>query len=868
MPNDRSFFINGAQEFLDPGIDFVREVAKVIDGGGDDVRDRIVAALKDGDVLQELLGDDVTTEVVSRILGFAEKFGIDTGGVESLVEQLTQPVSSLQSDDLAWGWTPGIAASIPAGEVAVQVTAGVDVGAKLSWDEQLGFDCHGAARVGGSVTIPFKYGSFGARGATSSRIDLAYRFDHESDTLLYQALAKDLPLVIAPLAPDRLVGEGAATLASARLAFQGEVQLGATLTVGRSFAATRSVQTPLRTGETTELGISGQAGLDYSVDWSRAGRHSLTLTPKGARLGVRLEDASESELNRSLAIGANMRISGLDKVVVPVIERFGHMTEQVAGYVERFSDPSDLLRDELERRLPEATDLIAELGEIFGEPEKLEPVIGELSDVLVETVSARADRWTDVLERKTGSWLDEAIDRIVPDAFEAVHGDAIREQLDGLLGQAGAGLQQTMTEELSTLLATAEHEVVEAVGAIGERVDALIGDLEDKARQLLEPMRALVTRARRVRELLLDAVEATTREELGLKFVRTVNRKKGSSTLLELDLDPTNSDARTAYYRMLRGDFTRALALAREGNTAVVLEGGSFSDFLSYEKTQGVTINLFGLTMEQGSLLTSDLIVEYDTTGTISVFKATADYERHRKFLGESQSVRISSALNLVGTGDRDAAVPFSLKLSYSDEDLEKKEIRRFLNSIESVGLMRGGVTDDVVVRYNELGRDDDRGERALTVDLVLPLTGEDIDRIASKPAAEVIRTAVSVQIEMISDLVSGADHVLSKLDSRGGALTYILGEADRDAGKLKRDINGLFGGPRNRVHTGSNKARRLIHFVDRMYDNAVALQAYIVGMAELRALPLPEPDSVTGRIDQRTLEHIEERQRDLVSEL
>ena len=70
-----------------------------------------------------------------------------------------------------------------------------------------------------------------------------------------------------------------------------------------------------------------------AIDWARSGRHEITVAADGDRLRVRVEDLDEELATRSLSIGANIKISGLDQVVKPVIQRFANLSDEVEAYV-------------------------------------------------------------------------------------------------------------------------------------------------------------------------------------------------------------------------------------------------------------------------------------------------------------------------------------------------------------------------------------------------------------------------------------------------------------------------------------------------------------------------------------------------------
>lgn len=865
-----SLFADRNGEAVSLGLDFIGKIAAFLEkqGGTAAAVDRLVDLLGDPDA-----GDDPDLDATASELRGLRAFAARLGGGESLrkiLERLRAPVSALETP-LAWAFEPGADVAVPAGQLHIAVSAAAGASARIAWTEPatdgappaLVIGCEGEAAVSAGITLPFDYGSIGVRGGASGRVASTLSASHAPDTPLYRALAIDLPRLVGAAAATPLLAEADRPDAAFQLELEGDVRLGASLSAGKSYSASR------RIGEAT-VAIEGAADVAYSVDWSRWGRHRIAVSPDAGAgptwLRVRIEDAQRETLARSLSIGANLRITGLDEAVKPVLARFARLDDELSQALDAFARPSALLAEELEARLAESGGPIATLVDLLADERDPAPVVEGLVGVAVAVVDERAADWTALLRGEVHALSARVLDRLDPLLVED-HRAAIENGVGHLLEEAASGLQERLRGTLDALSDAARDQLVSVLEETGESIDAFGDAVDDAAARLIAPARRLLERFRSVREKLSDAVEATTREELAVRFLREVKHQRSETALVELRLDTAADGAGRLYRAMLRGDFADAMREARAGSEAVEIVGGLFQHAFEVERTQGFSFDLFGIGVETRSILTSSLTVEYDASGTISVFDGRAALEERRSAFGESQSVKLSSGLQLVRSTDAEALAPLALRLNYQDEDLEKSELRRFLKSVESAGLLDEGATDAVVARYEELGLPDASGDRALSVDLALPMTGADLHDIEQHPSEARIRAAIEAQVGLLVGLgqTRKSARLLDGLDRRtGNLIDYLVDKRDERVGpRLRKRINRAAGssGLGKRFTPDGGK---LWGLVVRLRDNAEALDRYVAGVQALREAGPPEVGD-DGRLDGDALARIEKRHRKLV---
>ena len=837
-----SLFLSADRESLEPGISFVSAIGSALDRGDRSIEDLVSALTGAGG------GGGFAAEV--------REFASRIGGNEALgavLTQLAKPVSELPADGLPWSWSRSPSTTVPAGSLTIGVEFGFDFGAKLTTTQTgLQFSASGELGAAGTATLPFQYGSLTLRGGMRGRGALDYRFAHSSDPKLYEALLLDLPQVLQLAAPESLVStpEREGRLEEATLSTLGEVRIGATLEAGRSWEWSRDIRG-------RQLGATLRAGGSYAIDWRHQGNYRLSVAPSNGALVIKLEDNDLTETKTALSIGAGLKIDGLDEVVNPIIEEHGDIPDQLHDLVSEFTRPTKLFRELLKKVIDE---------QLEDAPEKVQSLLGGLGETTsaAEAVDDLRDRLTVVADERIGNWTDLLRSRVADLAERALGqlnlGDdretTARDQLEGLLDKGAAALRSEASSRLKSLLGD-DGAVGEFLDRFASTTDTAFAELDAEAGQALAPLLDLLDRARGVKEKLLEAVEAISREELGIRFVHETQKTTTASSLLEFRLTPSGEDAQKLYRRMLVGDFHQAMEAGRDSAKPwIQLVSGLFKQAFEYRRTSGLSINLFGLRASAGTILTSDIQVECDA-GEINVFDSRATLEKYRQILGERQSVKLSSSARFVE--DSEALVPFSVRLNYEDDDLEKAELEEFLDSIRDAGLLDQHTVKSALAGYERLGIPDAEGDRALSIDVHYAMTMGTLDELARRDRDEVLRKAIEVQLRLQNLLMTENRRVIRKLEAeQSPAVDYVLSLVDRSELEVKRRIRRNVFNIFNRRVGGGPRVAKLSYIVNLICNNADGLHDYLQGVAELRASS-PTPDRAA---------EIQEAHRDLMKEM
>ena len=195
---------------------------------------------------------------------------IEKVGDSESVKILRQTVGDIPVDGFDWAWKDGVSKN-PALSGSVTLILGANASAEAKILPHLSYSFKGQAGISGNIKIPFSYGAFAVRGGTKGSAELQAEFNHENTTRVLTALANDLPIIANLANPQQLLNS---TFASASLKLQGEVNLGATLTAGKSWVA--SLGSNGRSTATAEV----TAGLEYGIDWARTGQFEIAIQPK------------------------------------------------------------------------------------------------------------------------------------------------------------------------------------------------------------------------------------------------------------------------------------------------------------------------------------------------------------------------------------------------------------------------------------------------------------------------------------------------------------------------------------------------------------------------------------------------------------
>ena len=778
--------------------------------------------------LSKALSRVLTAAGLGKMQEFLERAA---GSLETnkTLQQLTGPVADIPRKGIGWAWQPKLQADLPGkGSVTPALKGSVQGSARIL--QGPGYSFRGALKAVGAVKSPLPFGSLSSRAERSVRGSFRVDFSHPGDMRVVDAACMDLPVISRLGDPGELLN--AEAFRKATLEFTSGVRLGA------EFRATNSL--------VGSIGANGapvsprlQTRVRYAVYWNRQGRFKLGIRRlKSGWLRLRLTDAQEVRNRRSLSVGAEVRVRGLQKAVAPVMERIAVFPQGLEELVGTYSRPSRIFKRKFREKM-KLLDAPAQklLGVVSGS-RSVEDLADGLAGAIVDVTRSRTSEWTGMLDGKVDTVVEKALAKVEiardrEEEIAALVKDKARDAVDSL--------NDEMKERLADVLEA--RSGVDAIGAalaqFAEVREDAAEEIDKKAAAFLAPFTRLLAHYRATEERLRDAVEAAAKAKLAVKFARVVSRERKAQALLVFDLDPRDAQAEELYREMLAGDFRAAMkAASGSPDGAITLRNSVFKRVFDDEETSGLTFDLFGLEMSSERKLSARIKVEHDLGGHIRVFQAEGFVSEEVAAFGEGQSMSVDSALQFLAAADSTDAL--AVHLNYTDADMTEGEMREYVQSLEDAELLAEGAALRLAESDDELAVRDG-AERLMSIDTQFTLTRAAFQKISEASDERIVRTAISQQLQAYGRIEWSSESL--------GLFTEFLGDFRlvekriyelRGIGRrLLKEKLGLAG------HVRSEQERKIRWLVWGIADRAKALAGFIDHWRQLNGLHL--------NIDQRS---------------
>ena len=760
---------------------------------GEDVAERLkeIAERDLADELAHKLAQDrpKLSKALSRVLsaaGLGKMQAFFKGAAESLdtnetLKQLTGPVANIPRKGIGWAWKSKMEADVPGNESVTPTLKGRAQGSARILQGP-GYSFRGALNAISALKSPLPFGSLSSRAERSVRGSLRADFSHPSEMRVVEAACLDLPVISRLDDPVELLN--AEAFRKATLEFSRGVRLGA------EFRATNSL--------VGSIGANGapvsprpQTRVRYAVDWNRQGGFKLGIRRlKGGQLRLRLTDTQQVRNRRSLSLGAELRVRGLQKAIAPVMERIAELPEGLEELVKTYSQPGRIFERKFKEKMKLLDAPARKLLGIVSGSRSAEDLADGLAGAILDVTRSRADEWTGMLDGKVDAVIDKALAKfeVARDREEEIAALVKEKACDAL-----DSLNDEMEERLTAVLAarSGADAIAAALAQFAEAREDAAEEMEKTAADLLAPFNKLLAHYRATEERLRSTVEAVEKGKLAARFARVVSGTRKTQALLVFDLDPRDAQAAELYREMLTGDFRSAMTAASESPSgAITLKDSVFKRVFDDQETFGITFNLFGLEMGSERKLSAKLRVEHDLGGQISVFEAEGSVSEEAVAFGEKQSMRVGSLLNFVTAPNAPDA--FVVELKYTDKHMERKELREYIGSFEADGLIAGGATDRILADFDDFGAIAD-GKRELQIETPFALSRDEVSKICARNKEEIMRVAIEQQVACYRRLRWASD-LLRRIEQRIG-----------DSASVEESISGLLG-------AGPYKVRRFLN--------------------------------------------------------
>ena len=800
---------------------------------GEDVAERLkeIAERDLADELAHKLAQDrpKLSKALSRVLsaaGLGKMQAFFKGAAESLdtnetLKQLTGPVANIPRKGIGWAWKSKMEADVPGNESVTPTLKGRAQGSARILQGP-GYSFRGALNAISALKSPLPFGSLSSRAERSVRGSLRADFSLPSEMRVVEAACLDLPVISRLDDPVELLN--AEAFRKATLEFSRGVRLGA------EFRATNSL--------VGSIGANGapvsprfQSRVRYTVDWNRQGGFKLGIRRlKGGQLRLRLTDTQQVSNRRSLSLGAELRVRGLQKAIAPVMERIAELPEGLEGLVKTYSQPARIFERKFKERMKLLDAPARKLLGIFSGSRSAEDLADGLAAAILDVTRSRADEWTGMLDGKVDAVIDKALAKFEfardrDEEIAALVKEKARDALDSL--------NDEMEERLAAVLEarSGADTIAGALAQFAEAREDAAEEMDKTAAALLAPLRKLLAHYRATEECLESAVEAAAKAKLAVQFARVVARERKAQALLVFDLDPRNDQAAALYREMLTGDFRSAMkAASNSPSGAITLKNSVFKRVFDDDETSGITFDLFGLNMSSERKLSARIKVEHDLGGQIRVFEAEGSVSEEVAAFGEGQSMRVDSAMNFLAAADSTDAL--AVHLNYTDEKMTEDELREYVQSLEDAGLLAEGAAMRLAESDGEFAARAG-AERLRSIDTRFALTPAAFRKISEASEERITRVAIRRQLKAYGRIEWASESLDLFAEFLGEPKLvekriYELREFGR---RLLEEKLGLAGRVR------SEQARKIRWLVWGIADRATALASFIDHWRRLNVL-------------------------------
>lgn len=775
----------------------------------DELADKLA---QDRPKLSKALSRVLSKAGLGKIQEFLEQASESLETNETL-KQLTGPVAAIPRKGIGWAWQPKLQADLPGKRSMTPALKGSAQGSTRILQGP-GYSFRGALKAVGAVKSPLPFGSLSSRAERTVRGSFRVDFSHPGDMRVVDAACMDLPVISRLGDPGELLN--AEAFRKATLELTSGVRLGAEI------RATNSLVGSIAANGAT-LSPRLQTRVRYAVYWNRQGRFKLGIRRlKSGRLRLRLTDAQEVRNRRSLSLGAEVRVRGLQEAVAPVMERIAVFPQGLEELVKTYSRPSRIFKRKFREEMKLLDARAQKLLGVAAGSRSAEDLADGLAGAIVDVTRSRTAEWTGMLDGKVDAVVETALAKVEiardrEEEIAALVKDKARDAVDSL--------NDEIKERLAGVLE--DRSSADAIGAalaqFAEAREDAAEEMDERAAALLAPFHKLLTHYRATEQRLHKVVEAVAKEKLAIKFARVVSRQSRAQALLVFDLDPRDAQAEELYRVMLAGDFRSAMkAASGSPDGAITLRDSVFKRVFDDEETSGITFDLFGLEMSSERKLSARVKVEHDVGGQIRMFEAEGSVSEEVAAFGEGQSMRVDSALQFLAAADSTDAL--AVHLNYTDADMTEGEMREYVRSLEDAELLAEGAAlrlaesdDEFAVR--------DGAERLMSIDTRFTLTRAAFQKISEASDERILRTAIIQQLRaygriewsseslaLFADILGDSRLVEQRIYELRGIgrrrLKEKLGLASRVRSEEERKIRGLVWGI-------ANRAKALAGFID-----------------------------------------------------
>lgn len=630
-----------------------------------------------------------------------------------------------------------------------------------------------------SAAVPIWF--FKATGSVEANAGLLldYYFSNPEDSLLIKAAASNIFHIPSPFEPVKIYEDSLNDLEAIHLTAFGSLGGSIGISGGTAWENTlKIVKEKIKLDKTIKMDASINLGFTaslklqgswdvwvYPVFEEMKNCNGDSVGTNVRKLNIKLVRGKKKEHSRAFSLDASLGIEGLNEVGDVLIKRYLPKADKLIKELEEYKNFGQLLKNKLKDEWDKIlgadkddtlknaiTDVLfknatgQDVAEALGE--KVETVINENLDLLEKDVNQAAVELLEGVGEKLGTEL-ELPQRWIKPLVD--HGSKV---VEGILGKIIDGLQSKLKEIVEANKDTVA-EFFAPLEVLAEQLKKWAEDLDSFAGKVLGPLLQFLVKYQKIRNIIADAVKSAAKLKLGVNFGHKVETLKQSEAALEFDLNVDHSKAEEYYKQMIRGDFRKVLEVCRDNtdcSAGVSLIGGELKDLFKKKVTSDLSLNLFGFNFKKQRILDSTIKVHCDPLGNVTLAANRAEIKEVKQWMDESQTIKFVNIMEFRGIGKsgEEKIMNAGVWLTYEDGGLKKKELVKFLNYLEEIGMTPEGTIENAKIFYDEklsVGLAEKKLPAA-SIGFSMPLKLEHIQTLIIKPKNEVLRVVVEKMIE------------------------------------------------------------------------------------------------------------------------
>ncbi|TQF70740.1 hypothetical protein [Pseudoalteromonas luteoviolacea] len=498
--------------------------------------------------------------------------------------------------------------------------------------------------------------------------------------------------------------------------YKNSVNLSGKLGLGKSISKSEKVSV---TGHKHKVSASISLGFSAGYE-SKLNGHFRTYCQKLSdnSLKIVLESLDEQSQQFDLALGADIKVSGLDELGKALIDGYLPYEQSWKSDLDEWSNLGDLLVQDMTSKLQSIAEDDAVWRSLvqtaLGE-DKSEEIINSLKEKVSSELSKPSD--------KVFNWLNDGTQQInqsisefvlksgLPTQLSTYLNDTLAQTVFSTINNANQDLQDKVKAKVESFAHKSSTEVrkwLEPLSEFGNRVDEFAEDINTYSQEVTEAVIDLLSEYQKLRQRLLEGAKKAAEYQVALQLGYNASKWTKESALLTIIIDPTNTaqeNSDIVKYMML-GKVGSALELAQaleaNGHPAIKSIEGELTSWSRQVKELKLGISFGKVNMYALTRKLSEINIKVDSSGNLLVGDVEAKLEEEAGFFHEERKLSVFSTSNIIKASEQNRLASVGgVSLALSDKNLRSSELQQFLYSLEERGLVQSGLTNRAIQLYN-----------------------------------------------------------------------------------------------------------------------------------------------------------------------